>query len=810
MCFNNTYRYVASSFLLGLSLLSYGQEPVAPGHLYVPPKQSQVIRNAPSASATTQPVPVVELPPLSADDISRLSQPPYESRVGANRPLPGFSASAGQWWMNTDGTKTWSLQIRSSAATGLRLHIKNFDAGSGTLLVFDPQNPSSGNTYTGKGPQSTGEFWTTTIFADTLQLEFTPPSDASPSLSFLVPEVFHWWTTPHVPAAASTTTRVPETVPTLPPPTGDISCFKDASCYISSAKPYVQLISQSEVYLVFADRTCSGSMVVDRGATGVPYLLTAGHCVTGENITQMESFFLFKTSACTGQNGAFGSLTSVPFPMGTAYPSVAGGTLLASSYRELTPGSGEIDLTVADFAFIKLPYKPNVAFYFAGWNPSNTTSTGPVYSITHPRNLPQTYTEGTLTGTPGSYTNYLSFFPSLGLLDRGSSGGGEFNSSAQLVAVVTGMNNMAPATSFGCTLPVYGDYFTTFATIYPHISAWLEDTQPAVTFTANPASLSSSGGVVALTWNAPGYSSTAIHVGSPAGTLFTTGGTSGSATTGPWASPGMSFYLLDQTTGYTLATITLTSASSTAGSATITASPNPLPAGTNVVTVSWNAPGVSSIAVRMGSATGTVFTGGGSSGSANTGPWASPGTTFYLVDQTTGNVLAHVVLQASTTGAAILTASPNPLPAGTNVVALNWSAPGSSSSLIRVGSPSGTVFTGGGSTGTANTGPWASPGMSFYLIDQNTGVTLTSVTLKSAMTPTLTANPDPLPSGANVTTLTWNAPGATLVKVGSPTGTTFAAGGAAGSAVTGPWASPGMRFYLLDQATGATLASVTL
>ena len=100
--------------------------------------------------------------------------------------------------------------------------------------------------------------------------------------------------------------------------------------------------------------------------------------------------------------------------------------------------------------------------------------------------------------------------------------------------------------------------------------------------------------------------------------------------------------------------------------------------------------------------------------------------------------------------------------------------------------------------------------MIFYLIDQYTGATITSLTLSSAATPTLAASPDPLPTGNLVTTLTWNAPGPTLIKVGSPTGTLFAAGGATGTATTGPWASSGMKFYLIDQASGATLASVTL
>src|SRR5271165_17613 len=104
----------------------------APGHLYIP-KQPLAVRSAPSASVGPRSVAVLELPALAPETISSLSQPPHQTRVGVNRPLPAFDATAGQWWTNTDGARIWSLQIRSLGATGLRLHLRNFDAGPGVL-----------------------------------------------------------------------------------------------------------------------------------------------------------------------------------------------------------------------------------------------------------------------------------------------------------------------------------------------------------------------------------------------------------------------------------------------------------------------------------------------------------------------------------------------------------------------------------------------------------------------------------------------------------------------------------------------------
>ncbi len=83
---------------------------------------------------------------------------------------------------------------------------------------------------------------------------------------------------------------------------------------------------------------------------------------------------------------------------------------------------------------------------------------------------------------------------------------------------------------------------------------------------------------------------------------------------------------------------------------------------------------------------------------------------------------------------------------------------------LYVGSPpTGTLFAEGGPSGSAPTGDWATPGMGFYLVDGITGQALVSATLGSQAT--LTANPASLPAGDSQTTLTWNAPGSSFVKL---------------------------------------------
>lgn len=74
----------------------------------------------------------------------------------------------------------------------------------------------------------------------------------------------------------------------------------------------------------------------------------------------------------------------------------------------------------------------------------------------------------------------------------------------------------------------------------------------------------------------------------------------------------------------------------------ISATPNPAPrraSGRGMTTISWNAPASTSIEIRVGSPTGTLFVSGGSQGSAPTAEWIVNGLTFYLQDVSGGKPL---------------------------------------------------------------------------------------------------------------------------------------------------------------------------
>ena len=263
-----------------------------------------------------------------------------------------------------------------------------------------------------------------------------------------------------------------------------------------------------------------------------------------------------------------------------------------------------------------------------------------------------------------------------------------------------------------------------------------------------------------------------------------------------------------------------------------TANPSPIYAGVGktagTTTLSWNASTtLASVEIHIGSATGPLFATGGYTGSATTGNWVTNGTTFYLVDPSTGNTLSTVTVPVISQGGT-LTASPNPINFGANTptccaTTLTWNAPNSTAVEVHVGGPNGPQLTSGGPQGSVTTGTWVTDGLVFYLQDASNGNstspsnTLSTVTVHVVLEPTtFTINPTPLivVPGTSVATatLTWYAPAASQVEVhvGSPTGTLLTIGNNVGSVTTGNWVTDGLTFFLQDHANPLnTLASVT-
>jgi hypothetical protein len=335
-------------------------------------------------------------------------------------------------------------------------------------------------------------------------------------------------------------------------------------------------------------------------------------------------------------------------------------------------------------------------------------------------------------------------------------------------------------------------------------------------------------GATTISWNAPGAASVQVRLGSPDGTLFASGGPTGSAPTGTWVTDGMTFYLQDLTSGNTLGSVVVHLETEPAA---LSLDPNLIVVGQGQAfgstRVQWQAPSASTVEIHLGSPVGKLFAMGGSNGSAVTGQWVVDGMVFFLQDTSDGKPLNG----ANTLGTAIahvqdspfFGANPNPIVvlsgASAGSTLIQWDAPTATTVQVRLGSPDGALFAVGPSSGSAPTGPWVTDGMTFYLQDTSDGKPLTSAgTLATFVahvqnSPFFAASPNPMlaieGTGSSVTALEWDAPSATAVEVriGAPDGALFAAGSSLGVATTGQWVTNGMVFYLQDTTGGKPLVS---
>lgn len=327
-------------------------------------------------------------------------------------------------------------------------------------------------------------------------------------------------------------------------------------------------------------------------------------------------------------------------------------------------------------------------------------------------------------------------------------------------------------------------------------------------------------GQTTFSWNAQGVNNVGVHVGTPGGPLFTQGASIGQAQTGLWVNNGLVFYLVNSSSGATIAQTTVTLAAPTPIPTTLYGPPSTpvLPGQMGQFTLVYDAPGVSQTKIVTGSPTGPVLSMGGSSGSAATGQIVTDGMLFFLEDPG-GNQLASfaahlTVVQPTASG---ILSGPSSIPAGAGQpgeCTLTFDAPGVSGTKIFVAYPANSpVLSEGGSSGSATTGQWVSDGMEFFLEDLSGNVLATYTAHLQSSASAILSGPSPVPVGVGQLgqlTLSFSAPGVSRTKivVGSPTGTVLSEGGSSGSAATGQWVSDGMQFFLEDL-SGNQLASYT-
>jgi hypothetical protein len=115
--------------------------------------------------------------------------------IGKHRSLPPSALKKGKWEKLSSGQRIWRFSILSPGAKGMRLHFAKFAAGKSKVWIYGgpPGDIRAEAPYTGSGIDSTGTFWSDTVFSDSITVEYEPakgaPTKGAPP--FQIPEITH-------------------------------------------------------------------------------------------------------------------------------------------------------------------------------------------------------------------------------------------------------------------------------------------------------------------------------------------------------------------------------------------------------------------------------------------------------------------------------------------------------------------------------------------------------------------------------------------------------------------------------------------
>jgi hypothetical protein len=378
---------------------------------------ASLLRELPQASSLKQVSVLISPAEMAAvDQVDRSTSPLKIGFVKSMAPAVNLSGfGRGTVPSKGDGL-VWALAVKAELAGAIRLHVEDLNLPDGAELYVYSRAGEAYGPYTGRGPDGTGEFWTTSLFGTEaivqLRVAGTHAAASLNGAAFRITEIgiiSPTFTGPEIDAAAASFC-------------GNVSCIVDASCYsgansIKDAYAKMEWIAGPYIY------TCTGGLLNDSNPSSTNYFLTANHCLSRTNTAKNVSFYWrFRTSSC---NGAC--------PSNNGWPYKTTGSAVASTSRN------------GDYTLLSLNAAPPAGSVKLGFTSAPVANTNGValHRVSNPDFGPQVYNEQsvstsapTCTGWPRGERIYSKL--TLGATDGGSSGSPVVNSSDQVVGQLSG------------------------------------------------------------------------------------------------------------------------------------------------------------------------------------------------------------------------------------------------------------------------------------------------------------------------------------------------------------------------------------
>lgn len=339
-------------------------------------------------------------------------------------------ANSGQWYTTAVGYNVWQLTISSKGAKSLNLIFDKFDLPAGTrLFVFNEDEDEYLGAYTSRNNKATGKLAVSPVSGEKITVQYEVPKKSGAPSSFEIIRVNHDFM-----GITKSDRR----------PLGEAGdCNIDVNCDV--ADPYYKIKNSVCRLLVDGVELCSGTLVNNTAENGKPYILSAAHCYDEWDLAETTVYtFNYESPYCAPLDGD---------PVHTI-----SGAIMKARHDSL-------DFALAEMSVVP---PPEYCAYYAGWNHSGVLPDSTV-SIHHPMgDIKKIAFDNDAPSKSDFKPQYISkAFLNIkqwdeGVTEIGSSGGGLFNTSSQLVGTLTGGAAV-------CGSP-YNDYFANFAVYWDYRS----------------------------------------------------------------------------------------------------------------------------------------------------------------------------------------------------------------------------------------------------------------------------------------------------------------------------------------------------
>jgi hypothetical protein len=450
------------------------------------------------------------LPALSPADLAPVSS--RAARAGVQRPLGREAFAAAGWAILDDGRRLWRWSVHSPGAHGLRVHFTGFDAANGSVWIHDGSGEESETfgPYSGRGLYGDGDFWSDIVLADTVIVEYQPAGEGGTGEPpFRIAAVSHLLpgTLPELPAPvpglaggaladpAGLVNALPDPPAAAGPRAAAAPCHLDINCF-----PEWSATARSVAHIIYeedgSEFVCSGTVLNTRNPSGIPYFLTADHCVSNDTVARtVQAFFLYQTREC---NGPPANRRDAVRTLGARY----------------LAGSG---VARGDFSLLQLNSVPPDTM-FSGWSAEVLAMGAEAFGVHHPKGDYKRFSHGRRGAIgpqlPGANPEfYYTVRFDGGLIEGGSSGSGVFREPGVLVgALSSGPKTETPEEA--CSIRPYPANYGRFSEMYPVLRRFLDPES------GSPPPQQPSGGVPLVSGQAQQFS-----IGPVTGpTLLTAGG----------------------------------------------------------------------------------------------------------------------------------------------------------------------------------------------------------------------------------------------------------------------------------------------